>query len=123
MPFDPVAAFVLDVADAFFVPCNETAVLDDEGGAGAGDFFVGGVGVESPCGVDLAVDAADGAFVVEAHAAGDLFVAETLGEHFGDGLFVGFEEGHGGVFVFVADFLDAGFDVGVDEALAGNGRC
>jgi hypothetical protein len=102
----------------FSSPVDKTAVMDDDGDAGAGDLFVGGGVVETPGGVDLAVDAADGAFVAEAEAGGDLLVGHALRHHFGDGLFVGFQQVHRSVFIFVAYFLHARFDVRVDEGTA-----
>ena len=76
---------------AILIPLQHTTRLHDQGGACAGDLLVGGVVFESPNGIDLSIDPADGALVFEAHAGGDLFVGETLGQHMCHNLLIGFQ--------------------------------
>ena len=93
-------------------------MLDDDHRPRAGDFFVDGVQVEIPGGVNLAVDAADRALVAKAHPLRDLLVAHALGQHQGHLPFIWFQQVKRRIFIFMAHFLHARFDVGIDIAAA-----
>src|SRR5581483_7316803 len=115
LPFDPFAAFILHARDAAFVPVNQAPRADDERGARTRDFFVHRRIGETPRRVDLSIGARDGALIFEAHARGDLFIAQALREELGDLLLIRFEQCHRRAFVLDAHFVDARFDFRVNK--------